>query len=76
MRLTLALFLSAASAGPTGSVVYIYETTDVDLYRGMSNAQRYKSIFLLADEYAWAAYFAGRESVYQEQLNELHSRLK
>ncbi len=67
----LALFgmAGANQIQPLGSGNGIYLIGERDLYARMVRAQSYKDIFLQAGDTAWAAYYAGRESVYAEQLS-------
>lgn len=78
ITLLLALFgmASANQIQPgtsPGSGNGIYIVAEREIYARMVRAQSYKDIFLQAKDTAWAAYYAGRESVYAEQLASLYT---
>ena len=77
LRLT-ALFLAAflglgAASAPIWTITYAYVASEDALMARLGTNQVLKDIFRLSGETAWAAYYAGRESVLQEQLDELRA---
>lgn len=64
---TLIFHAARAEAQTPYKMVYQMTVTNDELVFGITNAERWKNFALLQDEVAWAAYFAGRESVYREQ---------
>lgn len=57
-----------------GQLTFIYQTTDADLLVRIEQARRWKDFFLISfhttddpGDWAWAAYYAGREAVLVEQ---------
>ena len=65
----LGLFAMAGARPPEGQGDGIYIVGEGDIYARMVQAESLKNIFLHAGDTAWAAYYAGRESVFREQLN-------
>lgn len=65
-------------ANPTvsnGTLVLVYNTTDVELIKEITHSRKWKYFFLACEETAWAAYYAGREAHAVDQLNELYERM-
>lgn len=71
--LFLGLFLNAAPASPeNGSLTFIYQTTDRELYGEIQYANRWRNFFTLADDPVAAAWFAGYAAHAQMQFDESH----
>ena len=73
VAILLFLALGSLSARSDGTITRIYQTTEDALLRKLSGALVGKDVSLISGDIAWAAYFAGREAVLREQLDELNS---
>jgi hypothetical protein len=75
LGLAVALSLAAIRPPNPGQLVYVYETTDVQLAEEIERARGWKDFWLRAGEVGWAAYYAGIEAHAQQQLDELDRRI-
>lgn len=74
LGLAVALSLAAIRPPNPGQIVYVYQTTDVQLMEEIAHARGWKDFWLLAGDIGWAAYYAGIEAHAQQQLDELDAR--
>lgn len=67
-RILLFLALFGMAAGNAGRPPGIYLVSELDLVVWADRAAGWKDFFTIAGDKGFAAYYAGRESVYREQL--------